>query len=74
MNEQTKEWIEILLWFVLPLIVLGIIGYVEYYAGNIIVAALFALLFLAFLIRRIIVAIRQVDPIIEAEKKEKALK
>lgn len=74
MNEQTKEWIEILLWFVLPLIVLGIIAYVEYYAGNTIVAALFALLFLAFLIRRIIVVIKEVDPILEAEKKERNLK
>ena len=74
MNDQTKEWIEIVLWFVLPLVVLGTIGYVEYYAGNIIVAALFALLFLAFLIRRIIVAIKEVDPIIEAEKKERSLK
>ncbi|MDE1870054.1 MAG: hypothetical protein KGH71_03660 [Candidatus Micrarchaeota archaeon] len=74
MNEQTKEWIEIALWFVLPLIVLGIIAYVEYYAGNIIVAALFALLFLALLARRIIVAMREVEPILEAEKKEKNLK
>ncbi|MDE1846291.1 MAG: hypothetical protein KGH53_03365 [Candidatus Micrarchaeota archaeon] len=71
MDEMVKEWTEILLWFVLPLIITGAIAYFEYLAHNTLVAAIFALFFLGLLARRMIVATTELEPlIIEAGKRK----
>jgi len=67
MNSETTEWIEIIVWFALPIIFFGAIAGYEYVAGNLLVAGIFGILFIAVVARRIIITRKEVEPIFEAE-------
>ncbi|MDE1850755.1 MAG: hypothetical protein KGH54_03105 [Candidatus Micrarchaeota archaeon] len=67
MDSETTEWIEIIVWFALPIIFLGAIAGYEYVSGNLLVAAIFAILFIAVVARRIIITRKEVEPIFDAE-------
>lgn len=67
MESETKEWIEIIVWFALPIIFFGAIAGYEYTLGNFVVAAVFVILFAIVIIRRIVVTRKEIEPIIEAE-------
>ncbi|MDE1827611.1 MAG: hypothetical protein KGH65_00410 [Candidatus Micrarchaeota archaeon] len=67
MESETTEWMEIIAWFAIPIVFLGAIAGYEYASGNLIVAAIFVILFLVVIARRIIITRKEVEPIFEAE-------
>ncbi|MDE1825354.1 MAG: hypothetical protein KGH61_01760 [Candidatus Micrarchaeota archaeon] len=69
MDAQTREWVEIIVWLLFPVVFFLALALTEYVQLRYLAAAIFVLLALFFVVRRAIITAQEMKPIVEAGKR-----
>ena len=69
MNDEKKEWVEIIAWLLFPVVFFLALAIIEYVQAMYVAAAIFVLVALFFVVRRAIITMQEMGPIVKAGKR-----